>query len=143
MNEFERFCAMLKIAYENFVVLHHQIVGDSWREAHEWMADLYEAVQECADDMTEIGIGLGYREATIADAVLAFQGDIITSEPRRRTETYEIARGILRTLSGMAEAAKAVVPTDVQNKLDEYAYEFDKQANYKLERALIGFDLTT
>ena len=136
MNEFERLCAMLKIAYENIVVLHHQVIGRNWKTAHEWMEEIYEAVQKCGDDMTEAGIMLGYREASIADAVLAFQGDVLTAEPRDKNATYMAAQGILRTLCGMIEAAKADAPPDVQNRLDEYAYDFNITANYKLARAM-------
>lgn len=140
MNEFERLCAMLKIAYENIVVLHHQAVGKNWKTVHEWMEELYEAVQKCADDMTEAALMLGYREMSIADAVLAFQGDVLTAEPRDKNETYMAAQNILRTLCGMIEAAKNITPPDVQSRLDEYAYAFNVTANYKLERAMADRD---
>jgi DNA-binding ferritin-like protein len=127
---------MLKIAYENIVVLHHQVIGRNWKTAHEWMEEIYEAVQKCGDDLTETALMLGYREMSIADAVLAFQGDVLTAEPRDKSETYMAAQNILRTLCGMIEAAKNITPPDVQNRLDEYAYELNLTANYKLARAL-------
>ena len=140
MNEFERLCAMLKIAYENIVVLHHQAVGKNWKTVHEWMEEIYTVVQKCGDDMTEAALMLGYREMSIADAVLAFQGDVLTAEPRDKSETYMAAQNILRTLCGMIEAAKSITPPDVQSRLDEYAYAFNVTANYKLERAMADRD---
>ena len=41
-----------------------------------------------------------------------------------------------RELSGMMQAAEAIVPANVQNKLQEYEYSWNKEANFKLAAAL-------
>ena len=43
-----------------------------------------------------------------------------------------------RELAGMMQAAEAIVPVSVQNKLQEYEHDWNKEANFKLAAALGG-----
>ena len=51
-------------------------------------------------------------------------------------ETFGTAREIMRSISGMMQAAEKEVPASVQNKLQEYEYYWNKEADYKIARML-------
>jgi hypothetical protein len=138
MNEFQKMLMYLKIMMCNLAVLHHNVVGDGWFEAHEHIEEWQEDLRKHLDDLIERGIALGYREPTIAEAVLAFQSDILPAEKRRRDETYRIVMGCMRSAAGLMQAGESIVPADVQNKLQEVEYYLNKEANYKLLSALGG-----
>lgn len=137
MNEFERLIAFFKISTENLAALHHNVGGRGFFEAHEVLQKQYEYVQQQVDALAEIGIRLGYAEPSIADAVLAFQSEILPVVGRNQEQTYVEAQAILRALAGMCMNAEAETPADVVNRLQEIEYELNHQANYLLARALI------
>lgn len=136
MNEYQRLIAFFKIFQCNLAVLHHNITGSGFFEAHEKLDRWQKESAAHLDDLIERGIALGYQEPTIADAVLQFQTDVLPSDKRERDETYQIIMAGMRTLAGMAQASEAIVPLDVQSKLQELQYYWNKEAGYKLAAAL-------
>lgn len=136
MNEFQRLIAYLKILMCNLAVLHHNAVGEGWFEVHGELDRWQGGVSGYLDDLAERGIALGYQEPTIAEAVLAFQTDVLPAQPRGRDETYRLVMEGLRAAAGLMQAGEAGVPADVQNKLQEAEYYLNKEADYKLARAL-------
>lgn len=139
MNEFQKLLAYLKIAYHNLTTLHRNLVHDAgWFGNHEQLGDWYGQISDQLDDLTETGIALGFSEPSIKDAVLAYSGDIITCEPRELPDTLRIAQSIMLKAADMMRAAEETVPTAVTNKLQEYEYIWNKEANYKIAHALGG-----
>lgn len=123
----------LKIQAHNFSTLHRHLTGDpAWLENHEALGEWSEKIGEQVDDLAEIGIALGYQEPGIKDAVLAFGGDLLDIQPRDRDDTFRRAQGCMRAISGMMQAAEAIVPANVANRLQEYEYYWDKESGYKL-----------
>ena len=137
MNEVQKLLAYLKIAYHNLTTLHRNLVHDAgWFGNHEQLGEWYGQISDQLDDLTETGIALGIAEPSIKDAVLAYSGDIITCEPRELSETLRIAKSILLQASDMMQAAEVNVPAAVANKLQEYEYHWNKEANYKIAHAI-------
>lgn len=137
MNEFERLLAYLKVSYHNLTTLHRHLIKDAgWFGNHEELGSWYEAVADQLDDLTEIGLSLGYAEPSIKDAVLLFNADILGTEPRELKETLKFAGEIIRSIAGAMKSAETIAPPDVQNKLQEYEYGWNKIANYKIAHAL-------
>lgn len=139
MNEYQRLIMFLKIQIHNFSTLHRHLSDDmAWFENHEQLDTWGEQISYQCDDLTEVGMALGYEEPGIKDAVLAFGGDLLDIQPRGCKETFGIAREIMRSIAGMMQAAEAIVPTNVQNKLQEYEYRWNKEADYKIAQMLGG-----
>lgn len=137
MTEFQKLLAYLKIAYHNLTTLHRNLVHDAgWFGNHEQLGDWYGQISDQLDDLTETGIALGFAEPSIKDAVLAYSGDVITCEPRELSDTLRIAKSILLQAADMMQAAEGTVPAAVANKLQEYEYHWNKEANYKIAHAL-------
>ena len=138
MNEYQKMLMYLKIMMCNLAILHHNVIGEGWFEAHEHIEEWQEDIREYLDNLIERGIALGYQEPTIAEAVLAFQTDVLPADKRRRDETYRIVMEYMRSAAGLMQASETIVPVDVQNKLQEIEYYLNKEANYKLTAALGG-----
>lgn len=137
MNEYERLIAYMKILYHNLTTLHRNLVkDDAWFGNHKQIGKWYEEVSGEIDDLAETGIALGYKEPSISDAVLAFSNEVVATQPRRSEETYRMILEYFRRLAGMMQAAETIVPVSVQNKLQEYEYDWNKEANFKLAAAL-------
>lgn len=137
MNEYERLIAYMKILYHNLTTLHRNLVkDDAWFGNHKQIGKWYEEVSGEIDDLAETGIALGYKEPSISDAVLAFSNEVVATQPRRLEETYRMILEYFRGLAGMMQAAETIVPVSVQNKLQEYEYGWNKEANFKLAAAL-------
>lgn len=137
MNEYERLLAYMKILYHNLTTLHRNLVRDAgWFGNHKQIGKWYEEVGGQIDDLAETGIALGYREPSISDAVLAFSGMVLPSAQRGLDETLRLILGYARELAGMMQAAEATVPASVANKLQEYEYYWNKEANFKIAAAL-------
>ncbi len=137
VNEYEKLLAYLKIQYHNLSTLHRHLTGDpAWFSNHEQLGEWYALAAEQADDLVETGIALGYRDPGIKDAVLEFSGELLETVPRDRDETFRLALGIMRGIAGMMQSAEPNVPSSVANKLQEYEYIWNKEANYKLVRML-------
>lgn len=137
MNEYERLIAYMKILYHNLTTLHRNLAkDDAWFGNHKQIGKWYEEVSGEIDDLAETGIALGYKEPSISDAVLAFSNEVVATQPRRSEETYRMILEYFRRLAGMMQAAETIVPVSVQNKLQEYEYDWNKEANFKLAAAL-------
>lgn len=137
MNEYERLIAYMKILYHNLTTLHRNLAkDDAWFGNHKQIGKWYEEVSDEIDDLAETGIALGYKEPSISDAVLAFSNEVVATQPRRLEETYRMILEYFRGLAGMMQAAETIVPVSVQNKLQEYEYDWNKEANFKLAAAL-------
>lgn len=138
MNEFQRLIAYMKIMYHNMVTLHRNLVRDeAWFSSHKQLGKWYEEISGQIDDLAETGIALGYSEPGIKDSVLAFNNECLSVEPREPKESFRLALGYMRGIAGMMQAAEPTVPASVTNKLQEYEYEWNKEANFKLA-AMLG-----
>lgn len=139
MDEYQRLIMFLKIQIQNFGTLHRHLSGDNaWFENHEQLDEWQSTISEQCDDLTEIGMALGYAEPGIKDAVLAFGNELLDIQPRDCRETFSIAREIMRSVAGMMQAVEPIVPASVQNKLQEYEYFWNKEADYKIAQMLGG-----
>lgn len=137
MNEFQRLIMFLKIQIHNFGTMHRHLSGDSsWFENHEQLDEWGGQLSEQCDDLTEVGMALGYGEPGIKDAVLTFGNDLLDIRPRDCQETFGRAREIMRSVAGMMQATESIVPDNVANRLQEYEYHWNKEANYKVSRML-------
>lgn len=138
MNEYEKLCAYMKILYCNLFTLHHNLTGGNWYGDHEHLEEYYEKIGEMLDELVERGLSLGYKEPSISEAVLAFSGDILPCMDREKPETFGYVLEAFRSAAGLLRAAEAIVPPDVQNRLQEWEYELNFEADYKIVRLLGG-----
>ena len=137
MDNFQKLICFLKIAYHNLTTLHRHLVHDAgWFGNHEQLGEWYNQISDQLDDLTETGLSLGFEEPTIKDAVLAYSPDVISCTPRELPETMHIAKSIMLKASGMMQAAESTVPAAIANKLQEYEYHWNKEANYKIAHAI-------
>ena len=137
MNEFQRLIMFLKIQIQNFGTLHRHLSGDSaWFVNHVQIDEWGGQLSAQCDDLTEVGMALGFEEPGIKDAVLAFGGELLDIQPRECRETFGTAREIMRSVAGMMQAAEAIVPASVANKLQEYEYHWNKEAGYKIAQMM-------
>lgn len=137
MNELQRLVMFLKIQIHNFGTLHRHLSGDmAWFENHEQLDEWGKELSAQCDDLTEVGMALGFEEPGIKDAVLAFGGELLDIQPRDCRTTFETAREIMRSVAGMMQAAETIVPASVTNKLQEYEYYWNKEAGYKINQML-------
>ena len=81
-------------------------------------------------------MALGFEEPSIKDAVLQFGGDLLDIQPRDCRTTFETAREIMRSVAGMMQAVETMVPASVTNKLQEYEYYWNKEADYKIAQMM-------
>lgn len=133
MNEaFVKLLCLLKVAYENLLVLHHNLVGCCWLPVHEQLGGYYELIADMGDDLVEIGLALGIPEPTIQEAITA--GAVLSAEPRDERTSLAEAKRIFHEVIAQIDAV-ADVPADVKNKLQEYQLTLRKEADYKLARA--------
>lgn len=137
MNEYQRLIAFLKIQIQNFGTLHRHLSGDpSWFENHEQLDEWQGQLSDQCDDLTEVGMALGYEEPSIKDAVLQFGGELLDIQPRDCRTTFETSREIMRSVAGMMQTVEAMVPASVTNKLQEYEYYWNKESGYKIAQML-------
>ena len=137
MNEIQKLLAYLKIAYHNLTTLHRNLVHDAgWFGNHEQLGEWYGQISDQLDDLAETGIALGIAEPSIKDAVLTYSGDVITCEPRELPETLRTAQSIFHRIIDLMQDAEKAVPAAVANKLQEYEYHWNKEANYKIAHAI-------
>lgn len=53
MTNYQNAEKLLKVAYENIIVLHHNIISKNFPSDHENMEKYYELVLDCADSIIE------------------------------------------------------------------------------------------
>lgn len=139
MNEFQRLVMFLKIQIHNFGTLHRHLSGDmAWFENHEQIDEWQSTLSDQCDDLIEVGMALGYEEPGIKDAVLAFGNELLDIQSRDCKVTFNIVREAMRSTAGMMQAAEKEVPASVSNKLQEYEYFWNKEADYKIAQMLGG-----
>lgn len=137
MNEYQRLIMFLKIQIQNFGTLHRHLSGDNaWFENHGQIDEWQSTLSDQCDDLTEVGMALGYEEPGIKDAVLAFGNELLDIQPRECGETFGTIREIMRSIAGMMQAVESIVPASVSNKLQEYEYFWNKEADYKIAQML-------
>lgn len=136
MNEYEKMCAYFKIMYANIFSLHHNLIGGNWHSDHKQLGKYYEMIGIYLDELIECGLSLGYKEPSISDAVLTFSNEVLPCMNREKGESFGYILEAFRSAAGMLKAAEAVVPPDVQNKLQEIEYELNLEADYKIVRLL-------
>lgn len=137
MNELQRLIMFLKIQYHNFGILHRHLDGDPcWFENHEEIDEWKCCVAKQLDELCEEAQALGYPEPGLKDALLTFGSEEVTPELRGLQETFRIAQSMMRSISGMMQAAEKEVPASVVSKLQEMEYGWNKLADYKLARTL-------
>lgn len=137
MNEYQRLIMFLKIQVHNFGTMHRHLSGDmAWFENHEQLDEWESQLSDQCDDLTEVGMALGYEEPGIKDAVLTFGGDLLDIQSRDCKETFGRAREIMRSVAGMMQETEAIVPASVSNKLQEYEYFWNKEADYKIAQMM-------
>lgn len=137
MNEYQQLLAYLKILYHNLTTLHRNLVkDDAWFANHKQIGKWYGEVSDEIDDLVETGIALGYLEPGIKEAVLSFSDVCLPVQPRGPEESFRLILGYFRSVSAMMQAAEAIVPASVANKLQEYEYFWNKEANFKLASAI-------
>jgi DNA-binding ferritin-like protein len=130
---------MLKIAYENLFVLHHNVTGPVWFPTHEQIATYYSMIGDMADDVIEIGMSIGVKEPTIAECINQFT--LLTVSDRDEKTTYAETRSIFTGLMTQFQTTEKSLGTgyeDIVNKLQEYRETLRKEADYKLARATNG-----
>lgn len=139
MTEFQRLIMFLKIQIHNFGTLHRHLSGDmAWFENHEQIDEWQSTLSDQCDDLIEVGMALGYEEPGIKDAVLAFGNELLDIQSRDCKVTFNIVREAMRSTAGMMQAAEKEVPASVSNKLQEYEYFWNKEADYKIAQMLGG-----
>ena len=137
MTEYQKLICLLKIAYHNLTTLHRNLVHDAgWFGNHEQLGDWYNQISDQLDDLTETGIALGFAEPSIKDAVLTYSGDVIACEPRELSETMRMTQGIFHRIIDLMQDAEKTAPAAIANKLQEYEYHWNKEANYKIAHAI-------
>ena len=136
MNAYQKMLCLMKVHHNNLTTLHRNLVRDvGWFGNHPQIGDWYEALFDQLDDLTEIGLSLGFKEPSIAEAC-ASGAEILDPVERDLATTYPIVATILDAVIAAMEAAEAEVPADVVNKLQEYIYYWRKEARYKLAHAI-------
>ena len=139
MNEFQRLIMFFKIQIQNFGTLHRHLSDDNaWFKNHEQLDGWQKELANQCDDLIEVGMALGYEEPGIKDAVLTFGNDLFDIQPRDYRETFNAAREAMKSVAGMLQAAEKEAPASVQNKLQEYEYFWNKEADYKIAQMLGG-----
>ncbi|PWN00719.1 MAG: hypothetical protein DBX37_00500 [Massilioclostridium sp.] len=137
MNEYQKLIAYLKIVYHNLTTLHRNLVKDTaWFANHKQIAKWYEDISDQIDDLTETGLALGYLEPGIKESVLAFSNECLSVQPRGPEESFRLIIGYFRTVSSMMQTAESSVPAPVANKLQEYEYHWNKEADFKLSSTI-------
>ena len=137
MNEVQKLPAYLKLAYHNLTPLHRPLVHDAgWFGNHEQLGDWYNQISDQLDDLTETGIARGIAAPPLTDAVPAHSGGTITCEPRELPETLRMTQGIFHRIIDLMQVAEITVPAAIANKLQEYEYHWNKEANYKIAHAI-------
>ncbi len=128
--------SMLKVIPDNVRVLHRNLIGPGWFADHEELGEIYGMLDGMADDVTEIAISMGNQEPSLAEAAAEYQSISGTGYPN--AEAFGMLRSMLLDLHAELGAQEGQVPGDVWNKLEEYQYELNKLANYKIAQRLRG-----
>lgn len=126
---------MLKVIYENLLMLHHNLLGGNWFGNHDRIAEFYEEIQKMSDDVIELGISLGFNEPDIKEAIEMYP--VIPAGTVINTETaFKFCYNFFKDLLAEFELLKDKVPGDVYSKFEEYMYWLRITAEYKIKHKL-------
>ena len=135
MDKYFKLMCALKLAAENMQVLHRNLKCESFFADHPVLGGFYEAIQGMLDDVIEIGLALGKKEPTFAEAINSKACILIPAKDRDAQESFMIAYDNYTKLIKMMQDTEAAVPPFVANKLQEYEMALFKTADYMLMRA--------
>lgn len=114
---------------ENMQVLHRNVYGIDFYPTHEQLGTYYDMLQGMTDDITEVGIGLGYKEEKFDTTELIEIKDRTSKDSF--TEVKKMFDDIIVRINRVTD-----VPADVINKLQEYQETLRKESTYKLAKAI-------
>lgn len=137
MNNYQKLLMFMKILCQNLGVLHRNLANnEAWFINHEQIDKWQRETEKQLDDLIETGIALGFKEPSIAESLLNYQNECLPVIQREAKETFAILLKSFRDLSGLMQTAEADVPINTQNRLQEYEYFWNKEANYKIKQML-------
>lgn len=127
----------LKVMYQDFNVLHHNIVSKTFFSDHENLADMYEDIGDMIDSLIELGMTIGIKEPTIVSSIE--YKTPIDVKFRKQEETFKIALDEMESIIELMESAKQSVTDDIRNKIEEYESTF-RVWIYKISMLLEGYN---
>lgn len=119
----------LKTYTENLQVLHRNVYGIDFYPTHEQLSEYYDMLQGITDDITEIGIGIGYKEEQFDTK------ELIEVVDRNSKESFTEVKRMFDDIIVIINRIKDV-PADVINKLQEYQEQLRKESEYKLTKVI-------
>ena len=142
MTNYQNAEKLLKVAYENIWVLHHNIISKNFPSDHENMDKYYKLTLDCADSIIENGISIGIPEVSITEAIEEFEALPIREYPK--AEAYALVQEIFNEIIVLLAQAKteAEVPDYIKNLIEEWQQKFDLEANYKIAHLLAAEEST-
>lgn len=140
--KFNEILAYLIFAQINFRNLHWNTTGLDFFPCHEKMSEYYKSIDDYIDEIAEICVMKGEKTVTAMN-FLEILGDSdikakpITSDVKSSKEVYTEAQHIWKNISEILyKVSKSGLSTGVVSKLDDLAYDAEKEATYKLALAL-------
>lgn len=128
-------CA-LKIVTENMQVLHRNLRCDTFFADHPVFGEFYDMVQGMLDEVIEVGLALGKKEPTFAEAIASKACVLIPATDRDCPTSYKIAYDNFTKLIAAFKDDESIAPPFVANKFQEYEELLFKEAEYKINRAI-------
>ncbi len=125
----------LKVIQDNIRILHRNLKGSNWYGTHEVLEDYYEAIDDIADDVIEIGIMLGIVEPNLSMAVDEYK-PFLTSRKYTEVEAYRLLYKMFMDVVELVEQAKPNLADDISSKLEEYQFYCRKEAMFKIKGRL-------
>lgn len=131
----EKLMGILKVAEDNFKMLHHNLVGKNFFGGHERLGDYYDKVDEMADSVIELGISLGYKEPNIKEALEYYEplpsGVVYSNE-----EAFTLAAKIFKDIFNALKEQEGKVPGFMYSKFEEYMHDCYMEYKYLIAHRL-------
>ena len=131
MFKFKYLMDLTKVISDNIRVLHRNLIGDNWLTSHERLEEWYKYVDNVQDDITEIGIMLGFEESSIREINIDYPS-LTQGKKYYEIETLQYVYNFFKDLIKAMEEVKDDIPADVYSHLEEYMFYFRKEADYKI-----------
>lgn len=131
----QKLMGMLKVIYENLLMLHHNVCGDEWYSTHEKMAEYYDKIGKMSDSVIETCVSLGVTEPNIESSLKSYPS-LIEGHHYTKEEAYQYCYNFFTDLIKQFEAVKAEVPGDVYSEFESDIYWLRIEANYKIAHVL-------
>jgi hypothetical protein len=138
-KEYQDLEAYLKIVYQNFSTMHHNMTGCEFFTIHPLMGEFYDKIAEINDSLIERGMVDGIAEPSIKDAVLAFGGELVPVAPIDCWDALVKARDEFNAVLMKMDSLRASVAPDIQSQIDAWEYEI-KIYLYKIGQYLTKDD---